>query len=490
MGVVEVVVVGAGVAGLGTALTLARAGHRVTILERDATPLPADAHGAFAWDRRGAPQVRHSHALLALLRNLLRDHHPDVLAALLDAGATEMDFIAMMPNGMDRTPVEGDDDLVALACRRTTCEWVLRSSVLAEPGVELRDGVAMQSLLRVGEVDGRPLVGGIGVKTPEGTHEELRADLVVAASGRRLALPELIASLGAHVDEQVEDTGIVYYSRFFHLRDGAELPEANGPIGGDLGYLKYAVFLGDNRTFSVTFASQSDDRELRALLLDPEVFVAIAGELPVTAPYLDGRAEPITDVNVMAGLVNRERTFTTDDGLPVVLGLHAVGDAHTATNPLYGRGCALGFLSAHLLGNALGAHGLDHLARGAAYEAAVAERIHPWYLAAVTQDALNRSAAERQHRVETGELTPEDAAAQEDPTRALLREGLLPALRIDPVVFRAFLRMFNLLDPPESLLRNFDLIGRVMAVYQDRDQRPPEPSLGPDRAGLLAAIAR
>lgn len=481
---------GAGVAGLGTALTLARAGHRVTILERDATPLPADPHGAFAWDRRGAPQVRHSHALLALLRNLLRDHHPDVLAALLDAGATEMDFIAMMPEGLDRTPVPGDEDLVALACRRTTFEWVLRRAVLAEPGVVLRDGVAMESLLRVGEVDGRPLVGGVGVTLPDGTHEELRADFVVAANGRRMALPELIAQLGAHVDEEVEDTGIVYYSRFFHLRDGAELPEANGPIGGDLGYLKYAVFQGDNRTFSVTFASQSDDRELRALLLDPEVFVAIAAELPVTAPYLDGRAEPITDVNVMAGLVNRERRFTDDDGVPVVAGLHAVGDAHVATNPLYGRGCALAFQSAHLLGDAVAAHGLDHVARGIAYEAAVAGQIHPWYLAAVTQDQLNRAAAERQKRVDAGELTAEEAAAQEDPTRVLLREGLLPALRLDPVVFRAFLRMFNLLDPPESILRNFDVIGRVMSVYQDRDQRPPEPSLGPDRAGLLAVIGR
>src|SRR4051794_11864616 len=34
-GMAEVVVVGAGVGGLGSALCLARAGHRVTILERD-----------------------------------------------------------------------------------------------------------------------------------------------------------------------------------------------------------------------------------------------------------------------------------------------------------------------------------------------------------------------------------------------------------------------------------------------------------------------
>src|SRR3954468_19094885 len=120
----QVIVIGAGVAGLGSALALARAGHQVTVIERDATPLPADPDAAFHWDRRGAPQVRHSHALLALLRNVLRDRYPDVLERLIAAGATEMRFVDMLPDGIDDpTPIPEDDDLVALACRRTTFEW-------------------------------------------------------------------------------------------------------------------------------------------------------------------------------------------------------------------------------------------------------------------------------------------------------------------------------------------------------------------------------
>src|ERR1700709_1441022 len=108
----EVIVVGAGVGGLGSALALARTGHRVTLLERDDTPLPADAAGAFAWDRTGAPQVRHPQAFLARVRNLLRDHHPDVLAALLDAGATEINILRMRPDDIDRTELVDDPDLV------------------------------------------------------------------------------------------------------------------------------------------------------------------------------------------------------------------------------------------------------------------------------------------------------------------------------------------------------------------------------------------
>lgn len=51
----EVAVIGGGVAGLGSALALARLGHAVTVFERDDTPTPATADEAFLWDRRGAP---------------------------------------------------------------------------------------------------------------------------------------------------------------------------------------------------------------------------------------------------------------------------------------------------------------------------------------------------------------------------------------------------------------------------------------------------
>ena len=80
----HVVVIGGSVAGLGVALALSGRGHRVTILEADATPLPASHSEAFTqWKRRGSPQTRHSHALLARLRNLIRDHAPDLLEKLV-----------------------------------------------------------------------------------------------------------------------------------------------------------------------------------------------------------------------------------------------------------------------------------------------------------------------------------------------------------------------------------------------------------------------
>ena len=74
------------------------------MLERDDTPMPADADAAFAWQRTGAPQVRHSHAFLARLRNLLRDRAPDVLDALV-RGRRDRDRVHREPARDAHRPV-------------------------------------------------------------------------------------------------------------------------------------------------------------------------------------------------------------------------------------------------------------------------------------------------------------------------------------------------------------------------------------------------
>ena len=62
-----------------------------------------------------------------------------------------------------------------------------------------------------------------GVVTDAG--EELRADLVVDASGRRSQLPAWLAALGARTPyEELDDCGFVYYGRHFCSSDGSVPP--------------------------------------------------------------------------------------------------------------------------------------------------------------------------------------------------------------------------------------------------------------------------
>ena len=96
-------------------------------------------------------------------------------------------------------------------------------------------------------------------------------------------------------------------------------------------------------------------------------------------------------------------------------------------------------------------------------------------------------------RVSAAMLAGEDPYADaSDPrafTRSVLRDGLAPALRTDQVVLRAFVRNLNLLSPPDALLTDADFGARVFAVLQTKDDRPPEPSLGPaTRAEFLASL--
>ena len=146
----HIVVIGGSVAGLGAAFMLSQDGHRVTVLEKDAMPLPASPVEAFErWERRGSPQTRHSHAFLARLNEILRHRAPELREKLLEHGVEELRFkdMAREALGSDDLPfIPEDDEIVLLACRRITFEWVLRRHVLDSGRVAFRDGVEVLGL--------------------------------------------------------------------------------------------------------------------------------------------------------------------------------------------------------------------------------------------------------------------------------------------------------------------------------------------------------
>jgi 2-polyprenyl-6-methoxyphenol hydroxylase-like FAD-dependent oxidoreductase len=469
------VVVGAGVAGLGAALALGRSGHEVVMVERDDIGAATDPEEAFAErGRPGAPQTRHSHAFLARLRRVLVERAPDVLAGLLDAGATELRFLEDLPPEMESfDPEPGDAELVALACRRTTFEWVLRSYAMADWAVTLVHGAAAGL-----ELDGRRVRG---VRLSDGT--ALPADAILDCTGRRTPLSRWLSNAGAVAPPVTSaESGIVYSTRFYRLRPDAVSPPQEGPIGGDLGYMKYAIFPADNRTFSITFAVPSSDPDLRVLFHDGP-FDRATEAMPATARWVTGHiADPITGVEVMARLVNRKADFVVD-GHPLVTGLFAVGDSHVCTNPLYGRGCALALVHAFLLADVLADHGPASVDAALAFDAATATELVPWYDAAVAQDGTAAGAED----AAAGAIGAAGSTGSARPGN-LIADGLLPAARRDQRVLRAFLRSFNLLDPPRATLADPYVVAKVMEAFQERHHRP-RTRLGPERDELLAAVA-
>ena len=60
----------------------------------------------------------------------------------------------------------------------------------------------------------------------------------------------------------------------------------------------------------------------------------------------------------------------------------------------------------------------------------------------------------------------------------------MPATRSSAIVWRGFMKMMNLLADP-SILTEPEISAEIMKVWADRDQRVPEPSLGPTREEMM-----
>jgi hypothetical protein len=80
---------------------------------------------------------------------------------------------------------------------------------------------------------------------------------------------------------------------------------------------------------------------------------------------------------------------------------------------------------------------------------------------------------------------PDAAAAA---ARDFVLNGLLPAARLDPDVFRRFFRSFNMLDAPDALMADPAVLEAASAALANKEQRPPRPELGPPRDELLAVM--
>ncbi|MGY1696152.1 FAD-dependent oxidoreductase [Geodermatophilus sp. SYSU D00814] len=414
----QVVIAGAGISGLTTALALARQGHEVRLVDRDPAPRPGDVAGVEDWQRRGVAQFHQPHALLARLYSELAAALPDVLEALLDRGAR---------------PVALPDDLTALWCRRSTLEWVLRTAVETEPGVT-RDEAAVSEVA----VDGDRVAG---VRLADGTL--LPADLVVDATGRRgrLSRPWLREEVDVPADE-------VYVSRRYRLRPGAAFGTVNRNVisvaEGD-GYT-LLVFPHDAGTFTVCFTRLPDDPELDPLR-EQAAFEAATQVVPLAAEWTDPeRAEPVSPVMVMSGLRSTFRTL--DDAAP--LGLQPLADAVCTTNPHFGRGSALAITHALRLAAAVAAAPDDARAWRAQVDAWVDGELRAWFDDARMTDVA-RAQAWRNVRDGRPPMTGPPAGAGPDRAAPVPHFLVLAAAGADPVVARAVLRHFHLVDPPAAL---------------------------------------
>jgi len=480
----SVVVLGAGIAGLCVALALAPTGRQITLLERDAPPPAGDAEAVFdSWQRRGASQLRHSHAFLARLRQLIATEHPSLLEALQAAGARELRFADGLPETIQAryTPDPGDAEMAIIVSRRTTMEMVIRRYVEASPNVTIRSGVFVQGLVSERDAEGALTARGFRLESGE----TVLADLVVDAGGRRSPAEDWLAEAGAVVPETGEDCKILYYTRFYAFEPGqSDPPRGRYAASGDLGYLKFAIFPADNGTFSVTMAVPEVEEALRVAVVDPHVFDAIGARLPGLAAWIDpARARPVSKVYGMGDLKSRWREMAPD-GRPAILNFFSVGDSLVRTNPLYGRGCSFAAIEAHLLRDVL-TETAGPADRARVYSERVRKTLWPFYEDMLTQD---RAAA---RRAEHGLDPNHRPSLRGRLMRRFVEDGVSVAVRRHPELFRSAMRAFHMLEPPRAWLGKPSAMIKVFgALVRGRkaNARFYPPKAGPARLEMFAAL--
>src|SRR5215211_7766276 len=162
------------------------------------------------------------------------------------------------------------------------------------------------------------------------------------------------------------------------------MPRCWGGPRGDLGYLAYAIFYGDNRTFAVIIMAPPWDRDFRALR-HPQEHLRAARLLPGVAAWIDAdAARPVTPVMPFGQVTNTVRDYLTAAG-PVAPGLQPIGDALCHTNPSFAFGASMALHQAFTLADLL-AVAADHHDLARRFDAAVGEDLRDRHRAVAAED--------------------------------------------------------------------------------------------------------
>ena len=429
------IIVGAGPAGLYTAIALARRGRDVVVVDRDAGPAQDGT-----WPRKGVMQFHQAHTMRRQIIDVLRDGTPDVLEGLLGAGAS----ISMT----------ADDQPAVLLCRRILLDCVLRRTAEAQ-GVSVVTGHVDEVLCERGRA--------VGI-TVDGLAQP--ADLVIDASGRASRFTSAARPRG-----ESTDCGATYVSRQYRLRPGVTWGPVNSAIGLSLNLRGYAAiaFPHDNRAFSITFVHDGRDKRLRALRHD-DVFEAAVRAVPKLSEWTEPtRSSPITAVLPGGRLYNSYRGQLDNAQRPITPGMISVGDAVCTTTPLAGRGVSLALLQAQELVRILD-HERDLDSGTIQFDHWCTDHIRPWF------DDHRYADADRVRRWSGGDV---------ELSRQLPSDLIVAAADADPEL-KHVVGPYSTMDAlPASLA---PAQARAREIYA-AGWRPPVPD-GPTRDELSEVVSR
>lgn len=342
----QVVVLGAGVAGLLACHAIAPFARHVVVVDRDRLP---DGPR----DRKGVPQARHTHGLVSSGALAVDALVPGALSRLYRRGAQHIGipsrYLSMGPHGW--LP-RGQESEFIVGCGRALLEWELRTRLAERENVEFVESTDVTGLSGT-----EAAVDGVHLRErPGGRSRYLPASLVVDATGRTSRCADWLAGLGLPaVGETVVDPKVVYATRRYRAPEAVRhgfpaISVEASPRAPGTRRSGYLLPIEDGQ-WSVTLVGvdgaappvdEAGFAEFARTLRHPAIADLIAGAEPLGPPF-GFHAPP-----------NLRRHL---DALPLwPKGFVVIGDAHATFNPVYGHGMAVAAKNALLL--------RDHLKRG------------------------------------------------------------------------------------------------------------------------------
>ena len=431
------IVIGASMGGLLAARVLSDHFERVTILERDEFPAPGQA-------RKGVPQGRHAHGVLATGWRIMQRLFPGFETELLEAGAqigdSTGDGLWFQQGGY---LAQTDGGLPVICLSRPLLEARVRARVLALPNVQARTGADVNGLLS----PECTRVTGIRLASAAST---LEADLVIDAGGRGSRSGAWLEALGYAKPEVSQIKIDLAYASRVYSRKASDL--------GGKTHLVMTPKAPHNKRSGVMVAQENDCWIVTLIGIlgdhcptDEAGFLEFAGSLPTRELYdVISSAEPRSEITQHRYPSSQRRHYERLTRFPE--GFAVFGDALCSFNPAFGQGMTVASLEAQALEESL-MDGLDGLWRRFIQRATKIVDI-PWTLSASADLAFPEVQGERGPQVGI--------------VNAYIGR-LLEVAHSDPKLVVAFHQVSNLVKPPSSLFAP-GIVWRVLFGHRTRLQ--------------------
>jgi flavin-dependent dehydrogenase len=438
------IVLGGSMAGLLAARVLAESFDEVLIVDRDELAGVTTA-------RRGVPQGRHVHGLLARGQQILEELFPSFTSGAMAAGIPTGDLGELRWFFGGNRLLPATTGLICVSATRPVLEHHVRARVSALPNVTLVERTDIMGITATR--DASRVTGAQIHRHGAASPEVLEADLVIDATGRASRTPVWLDELGYGRPEEVRvKINISYTTRTYRLADESIL-------NGDLSINPVATPAAPRGAFFSRIEDGKCALSLTGVLgdsapTDPAGFLEYTKSLPIPDVYDVVRdAEPLSDAVIFRYPASVRRRYERLSRFPK--GFLVLGDAACSFNPAYGQGMTVAAIEALVL--------RDHLTRGVP-EAATFHRD----IAKVIDGPWDMSVG--------GDLGYPEVEGPR-PLMVKIINGYMAKLQAaatrDPEVTRKFMRVAGMVDPPTAILRP----GMMLRVL--RNGKPVQPAVVP-----------